>query len=173
MNRHLVPQRAGRQRGAAAIEFSLLFLIFFAVLYAIVGYGLALLIHQGLAQAAAEGARAAVRLDPMRFATQTNYQSAVTTLARDAVINAASWMPLKARNKIATCFSTTWNTGTRSIVTGGTSNLTITTRTLTVTVSYNGYASDPIIPALTLPGIGSVPRLPANLSGKASIQLQQ
>jgi hypothetical protein len=43
--------------------------------------------------------------------------------------------------------------------------------TLTVTVSYTGYTSNPPIPVLTFPVIGEVPRLPADLAGRAVIEL--
>lgn len=172
------PHRPGRlQRGAAALEFGLLFLLFFAVLYGIIGYAFMLLVQQGLTQAAAEGARAAVRLDPMRFATVAAYQSAAEALARDATVNALNWLPEPSRTRVqgkvlgAGGFVTSWATGTRSVPTGGTP-LSITTRTLTVTVSYPGYASDPLIPILSLPGFGPVPNVPTNLTARASIQLQ-
>jgi hypothetical protein len=45
------------------------------------------------------------------------------------------------------------------------------TNTLTVTVIYTGYTSNPLIPILTLPAIGQVPKLPANLAGRAVIEL--
>ena len=50
-----------RQQGAAAIEFSILFPIFFLLFYAIITYGLIFAAQQTLTLAAAEGARAAVR----------------------------------------------------------------------------------------------------------------
>lgn len=50
-----------RQRGAYAIEFALVFLMFFGLVYAIVCYGVALTLRVGLQHAAEEGARAALR----------------------------------------------------------------------------------------------------------------
>jgi Flp pilus assembly protein TadG len=115
------PRRGGRQRGAAALEFGLLFLIFFAVLYGIIGYSLVMLLQQGLTHAAAEGTRAAVRLDPMRFATVTAYQSAAEALARDAALNALNWLPEPSRSKVRSKvqgpggFVASWATGNRSV----------------------------------------------------------
>ena len=42
---------------------------------------------------------------------------------------------------------------------------------LNVTVSFPGYRDNPLIPTLTLPGIGDVPKLPQNLTGTASVTL--
>jgi hypothetical protein len=50
-----------KQQGAAAIEFAILFPIFFLIFYAIITYGLIFAAQQTLTLAAAEGARAAVR----------------------------------------------------------------------------------------------------------------
>jgi Flp pilus assembly protein TadG len=54
---------AGRsaQRGVYAIEFAFVFLLFFALLYAIIAYGVLLVMRVGLQNAAEEGARAALR----------------------------------------------------------------------------------------------------------------
>ncbi len=157
--------RRHRQRGAAAIEFGFVFLIFFSVLYGIVSYGLAQMIKQGLIHAAAEGARASVRLDQMRFSTDLNYKTAVNQLARDAVVQSISWLPQKAKDKVTANITTVWSSGSRVVTTGGASPLTVETKTLTVTVSYPGYDKDPLIPALFL-------ALPPNLVGTSSIQLQ-
>lgn len=176
MNMHWAPRTSSsrpRQRGAAALEFALLFMIFFAVLYAIIGYSLMLMVKHGFTQAASEAARAAVRIDQLAFSTLPNYQSAVNTVARNAAINALDWLPPKALAKVkaGSNISTTWATGTQVVTTGGTP-LTITTRTLTVTIRYLNYAGDPLLPSLTLGDLGSVPPLPRNLIGQSSIQLQ-
>ncbi|MGH8499010.1 MAG: TadE/TadG family type IV pilus assembly protein, partial [Methylococcales bacterium] len=55
------------QHGAAAIEFALLFIIFFAIFYGIVSYALPMLMIQAFHHAAAAGARAGVAVDPKAF----------------------------------------------------------------------------------------------------------
>ncbi|MDQ0606125.1 Flp pilus assembly protein TadG [Variovorax sp. W1I1] len=65
MNRaslHRSPNRF--QRGVYAIEFAFVFLIFFAVLYGIISYGVLLTFRMGLQNAAEDGARAALRYKP-------------------------------------------------------------------------------------------------------------
>lgn len=56
--------RFKNQSGAAAIEFAIVFPLFFLIFYAIITYGLIFAAQQTLTLAAAEGARAAVRYPP-------------------------------------------------------------------------------------------------------------
>jgi Flp pilus assembly protein TadG len=53
-------RRVHAQRGATAIEFALLFPLFFAILYAIITFSLIFVAQQNLTLAAEEGARAAL-----------------------------------------------------------------------------------------------------------------
>ena len=52
-------KRKYKKKGAAAIEFAIIFPIFFIIFYAVVTYGLIFAAQQTLTLAAAEGARAA------------------------------------------------------------------------------------------------------------------
>ncbi|MCY1539601.1 hypothetical protein D9M68_751960 [compost metagenome] len=73
------------QRGVYAIEFAMVFLIFFTLLYAVICYGMLLAFRLGLQNAAEDGARAALQ-----------YQSSVEerrTHARETAAAQASWMP--------------------------------------------------------------------------------
>lgn len=171
--------RPRHQQGAAALEFALVFVIFFAVLYGIVSYSMMMLLQQGLTQAAVEGARASIRLDPLSFTSSANYETAVDTLAKDAALKALAWLPTKARNKVTENGNvvTSWVNSSKPITTGRAVQ-TIITKTLTVTVRYPNYVADPLLPVLTLPGIGPVPAPPSDptaspdIVGKASLQLQ-
>ena len=51
---------AARQRGATAIEFALVFLPFFLILYGIVTYGLIFTVEQGMTSVAGQAARSAI-----------------------------------------------------------------------------------------------------------------
>ena len=53
-----------KQKGAAAIEFALVFVVFFAVFYGIVSYSLPLLLMQSFHHSTAEAVRRSVALDP-------------------------------------------------------------------------------------------------------------
>lgn len=147
---------ARRQRGAAAIEFALLFLLFFVLFYAIVAYSLAMLVMQGLTQAAEEGVRAAIAVDPLAYGNTAAYETAVGTTAQNRAAAALDWLPAKAHQQV---------------VGGGQIAAGVAGGVVTVTVTYPNYATNGLVPTLTLPLIGAVPRLPTNLVGKASLQI--
>lgn len=154
------PLRSSRQRGAAAIEFALLFVLFFVLFYAIVAYSLAMLLIQGLTQAAEEGVRAAIVVDPLAFGNSAAYTGKVESVVLERVGKELAWLPTKAK---------------QLVVDGGNINVAAsmigTERLITVTVTYPGYSTDGLIPTLKLPLIGAVPNLPTDLVGKASVQL--
>ena len=54
-------KRRRTQRGVYAVEFALVFLMFFALLYASLCFGLLFAFRAGLQNAAEDGARAALR----------------------------------------------------------------------------------------------------------------
>lgn len=53
-----------KQRGAVAIEFAVLFMVFFALLYAIIAYSIPFLLTLSFKQISADAARDAVRVSP-------------------------------------------------------------------------------------------------------------
>ena len=149
------------QKGAAGIEAALLFIIFFSIFYGTVSYALPMAMIQAFHHAAASGARAAVAVDPNEFANTTDYlENGVKPRVRTVVGSLLSWLPSTAKTAVL-----------------GASNQNIQidfdsgSDVVTVTVKYAGYTSNPLMPILTLPGIGDVPRLPTDLTGTASLQL--
>ena len=141
----------GKQKGAAAIEFALVFGIFFAVFYGLISYSLPLLMLQSFNQAAAEGVRQAMSVDPV--AAGTAYPTQVTTLAKTTAKNQLKWIPASFQ------FSD-------DLITAN-----YTGNTLTVTIKYPTNRLYSVFPALVLPVIGTVPNLPANLLVSSSLQL--
>ena len=141
----------GKQKGAAAIEFALVFGIFFAVFYGLISYSLPLLMLQSFNQAAAEGVRQAMSVDPV--AAGTAYPTQVTTLAKTTAKNQLKWIPASFQ------FSD-------DLITAN-----YTGNTLTVTIKYPTSRLYSVFPALVLPVIGTVPNLPANLLVSSSLQL--
>lgn len=146
----------GHQQGALALEFAPLFILFFGIFYAIVSYSLAILLQQAFTQAAAEGARAVVQVDPVAFKTEAAYMAAARTAARTRALDTLSWTSADVRTKVDTAAGI----AVERTAQGG----------ISVTVKYADYASAPVIPALTLPGLGQIPSLPTDLLGKAVIQ---
>ncbi|ROM58347.1 TadE/TadG family type IV pilus assembly protein [Pseudomonas canadensis] len=140
-----------KQKGAAAIEFALVFGIFFAVFYGLISYSLPLLMLQSFNQAAAEGVRQAMSVDPV--AAGTAYPTQVTTLAKTTAKNQLKWIPASFQ------FSD-------DLITAN-----YTGNTLTVTIKYPTSRLYSVFPALVLPVIGTVPNLPANLFASSSLQL--
>ncbi|AIB34561.1 MULTISPECIES: TadE/TadG family type IV pilus assembly protein [Pseudomonas] len=139
-----------KQKGAAAIEFALVFGIFFAVFYGLISYSLPLLLMQSFNQAAAEGVRQALSVDPV--AAGTAYSTQVKDRAKTTVINQLNWIP--SSFQFSSSFISTTYDGT----------------TLTVEITYPTTNLYSVFPALVVPGIGPVPNLPANLTARSSLK---
>lgn len=73
------------QRGAYAVEFALVFLIFFAVLYGIICYGILFAFRLGVQNAAEDGARAALRYQSTFEARRSHAE----TIATQSI----AWLP--------------------------------------------------------------------------------
>ncbi|MBA1429467.1 pilus assembly protein [Pseudomonas fluorescens] len=138
-----------KQKGTAAIEFAAVFVIFFAVFYGMVSYSLPLLLLQSFNQATAEAVRLSVGLDP----AMQGYSTAVQTTAKNAISERLSWLPDAYKFNAATQVSTTFVDGL-----------------LNVKISYPSANLHAVMPFIVLPGIGSVPQLPATLQAQSSLQ---
>ncbi len=146
------------QRGAVAIEFAGVFVLFFAVLYGLLGYCVPLLMLQSFNDAAASGARIAVSVNPQA----NDYNGALLQAVTNEVNTRLRWMP------------DAWHKGCYN---GAYLDQPVIERVngrdftrIQVCINYP-YAASPIVPLLTLPGIGTIPRLPDVLTGQASLLL--
>lgn len=139
-----------RQNGAAAIEFVLVFSIFFAVFYGLVTYSLPLLMLQSFNNAAAEAVRQSVAISP----SVSGYQALVTSQANAALSKQLQWIPA--------AFG--FNVGSDTVV-------TFDGKLLKVRINYPKSKLTQVLPVLKLPLIGEVPNLPTVLSAEASLQL--
>lgn len=137
-----------RQRGAVAIEFALVFSLLFGLFWAMVSYAFPLFLLQVMNRATAEAVRVAIKADPSTAAYATTVQS----LASTELTRQLSWLPTSFRSPLTTSIS-------------------ITSNILTVKLTYANYKTHPIVPVLTIPGIGQVPNIPADLTAQSSIQL--
>jgi Flp pilus assembly protein TadG len=130
MNTQRLRTRAHAQRGAYAVEFAMVFLISFSLLYGIISYGMLFAFRLGLQNAAEDGARAALRYQPTLPARATLAQTIATT--------SSSWMPATvtrsvsasvcevATNNCTTPTASTcaiWNTRCQMVVTVTATNL--------------------------------------------------
>jgi Flp pilus assembly protein TadG len=138
-----------RQRGSMAVEFAIIFPLFFYVFYAIVTYSLIFVAQQSLTLAAEEGARAALR-----------YQTGASTVAQSLALrstaacqtaqNLTNWL-----SSLAQCTATpaacTYNASLSCIQ---------------VTLNY-AYSTNPLVPTLPLLSLA----LPSALQANAMVQL--
>lgn len=147
--RRVQMRRTRAQRGATAIEFALVFPLFFMILYAIITFSLILVAQQNLTLAASEGARAAL-----------NWQS--NTSVDDALINRGKAACAAARLMTATLVQAQ-TTCTASPSYCGTDNAM---RCVSVQLSYD-YLTYPLVPILPLLGFA----VPGTLSSSATVQL--
>ncbi|MDH0305268.1 MULTISPECIES: pilus assembly protein [unclassified Pseudomonas] len=142
---------AGQQKGAVAIEFVAVFMVFFAVFYGLVSYALPMLMLQSFNQASSEAVRRCVAVDP----TSKTYELDLQGLARQVIGQQLSWMP----NALG------FNVITDTKVSLGADKV------LTVSIDYPRNRLNGVLPTLVLPVIGDVPKLPARLQAQASLQL--
>jgi Flp pilus assembly protein TadG len=149
---HVDKPFAHKQKGAAAIEFAAVFVIFFAVFYGLVSYSLPLLMMQSFNAAATEAVRRAVAIDP----SIVGYPAAVQKVATDTLTSQLAWMPTALAFNVSTDAKATYDTGTKQLL---------------VTITYPQSKLTNVLPTLVLPLIGQVPNLPTNLIASASLQL--
>ena len=138
-----------KQKGAAAIEFARVFVIFFTVLYGVLSYSLPLLLMQSFNNATAEAVRRSMAVDP----AAANYGSVVETLAKSVLSEKLTWVPAALKDSLAPAAS--YNDATKI---------------LTASVSLPAEALNSIMPVLKLGSI-TVPDLPANLMAQSSVKL--
>lgn len=138
-----------KQKGAAAIEFALVFIIFFGVFYGIISYSLPLLLMQSFNQSTAEAVRRSVALDP----ATPGYNAALIARATSELTTQTAWIPPALNFDTATDATVNFVDGL-----------------LTVRINYPTHKISAVIPFLTLPGIGQVPNLPATLTASSSLQ---
>lgn len=157
--------RQGRQgiRGAAAVEFALVFIPFFVIFYALASYALVFTLTQAMTQAAEEGARAAVAaLGPEDFPSQEAYLSNVRGQVRATVADTLSWLPAATRELVVGAEGA--NVAVEPVDVNGALGIE-------VEITYPDYSANPLVPLLTFPVFGAVPRVPENLVARAVVTL--
>lgn len=140
--------RTRAQRGATAIEFAMLFPLFFIILYAVITFSVIFVAQQNLTLAAEEGARAAL-----------NWQS--NTSLQTALVNRGNAACAAAKLMIATLVQTAQCTPTSAPCGPGNAM-----QCVNVLLTYN-YQANPLVPNLPLMNV----TLPSTLSSSATVQL--
>lgn len=145
-NRFFIRQQAGN----SAIEFAIVFPVFFIIFYAIVTYGLIMVAQQSITLAAEEGARAALRYAATDEARDTHAENAAIGTG-----SAAAWLADRLDfdgTLLASCPYTA-----------------DASRCYRVTVTYPDYRENPLIPLILGPLMGVV--VPDQLSSTAVVQI--
>ncbi len=146
-----------RQHGAVAIEFTAIFLLFFALVYGLISYSIPLLMLQSFNDAAAVGARAAIAVDP----SDAGYESLAEARARDELLARLDWMPAAWRANLQP-LCRQWpvrRLRQRHVADRG---------LRAVPVRRSGQGDHP---RAELPGIGAIPNLPQTLKASANLLL--
>ncbi|OZI39786.1 hypothetical protein CEK29_16595 [Bordetella genomosp. 5] len=150
--------RSGRlERGAYAVEFALVFMVFFLVAYGLLTWGLIFAAQQSINFAADEGARAAQRWQAIG-AWAPRAESAQAAAAVQA-----AWVSSMGgtATRVAVC-----GVSGRLSGTGNCSGIALAPDQIEVVVRYP-YGNAPLLP--TLPGMALV--MPNELSARASVRL--
>ncbi|WP_082985234.1 TadE/TadG family type IV pilus assembly protein [Orrella dioscoreae] len=152
----------GGQRGAYAVEFGLVFLAFFFVLYAVLTYGLIFTAQQALNIAAQDGARGALRWQQGDAAMVQRAR-----LAHALALDHAKWIRDMAGQegvRIAVC-------GNAGLLAGeGACGADLPARDeIEVRVSY-AYRQAPLVPDISLGLMGAL-FLPEQLAAQAKVRL--
>ena len=153
-----------RQSGASAVEFALLLPLLITLTYSMFVYSYVFVIFESINHAAQQGAEAAVAVDP---SPDAGYEARLTSYARTMAAASLSWLPdrLKAGSigpngsliEVVPCPEGGGGGGNcPDADVGG--------QAVAVTITFQ-LLSPAVLPVLTLPGIGTVPPLPASMKG--------
>ncbi len=165
MKRHLRAnqKRPHRQRGATAIEFSIVFALLFGTFWAILSYAMPFFLLQVMNRASAESARFAIRAESGFAVEQAAYEAKVVELAGEELARQLEWLPPSFRNPFEPYAQNA--VIATDLTTGG--------RYLIVRLAYVNYGSNPIIPVLRFPGVGSIPNIPGSLIAESRMRLSE
>jgi hypothetical protein len=162
--------RCRDERAAALVEFSIVFVLFAFICYALVAFGVAMNLKSNLTHAAAEGARTAVGAG---LCDVNDPDAAVAAACRDTKILAAKNETIESvagqGDKIKTVVEGLLepaNPANPNVVIAQCPNLAATAQCITVKIPYS-YGDNPIVPSA--PGLGVV--LPSTLNANAVVQL--
>jgi len=149
------------QSGAAAVEFVLVAIPLFFILYGLIAFGMMLALKQSVTSAAAEGARAVVGVvdDPATAGVDERVKK-----AQDTVANRLGWLGSKYQPSDLTVGW--YDSGTNSCSALAVGAPVPAPATICVKIAYP-YGSRPLIP--TAPGLGLI--TPSTLGSEARVQV--
>jgi Flp pilus assembly protein TadG len=147
-----------KQRGAAAVEFTLVFPLFFLLFYGLVTWGLILNLQDSMSYAAQVAARASIAADPQ----DPNHPAIMQELARTTAAEVLGWLPETWKARVL-----------------GESNQQVEVTLVTdggvdwvrVRIIWPNFRDDPMLPLMRFPGGVTLPPVPDQLLGEAVIRL--
>ena len=174
MRRHTPANAMRRQRGVYALEWAIIFPVFFLLLYGVISYGLTMLVRESMQHAAEEGARAALRY-PVGIATPNwshRYTAALGAMQRNMNWLPSAIRPNGANVKFTVCpLSATESAACTQDTPLNPAQTCDERAPCLVLVSYSiaNYQDHAIAPGI--PGLGLV--LPLTLSAHASLLIDR
>lgn len=150
--------KPSRQRGAIAIEFALVFGLFVALLYAIVGYGMVFMLVQSFTWASEDSLRAAIAVDCKGLSTTNCVNTRIRPAVQAQAVASLNWLPANVQTTVL---------GTA----GAKVEVTCDTTTCEAVIRYPSYDTNPMLPIIDLPLVGKVPRVPRDLVGRARLRI--
>jgi len=147
-----------RQGGAAAVEFALIFPLFFFLFYGLVTWGLLLNLQDSMSYATQVAARASIAADPQ----DPDHPAIVQELARTNVAMVLSWLPESWKERV---------------LGEANQNVQVTLSTeggvdwVRVRVTWPDFRNDPMLPLMRLPGGMTLPPVPEQLTAEAVMRL--
>ncbi|PIF39209.1 LOW QUALITY PROTEIN: TadE-like protein [Delftia sp. 60] len=151
-----------RQRGVYALEWAIIFPVFFALLYACISYGLAFLVRESMQAAAEDAARATLRYQTSR--------SARLDAARSLVQQRLDWLPADLRPTAGSIDVRICRLQNSELCSATLTCGVLVAERCMVRVGFTiPYGTSPIAPAL--PGFGLV--MPTTLTASANIMVDR
>lgn len=135
-----------RQRGAAIVEFALVMILLFTLVFGIIGFGVVMSFKQTLTHAAAEAARRAATTQDDPLTTSIDERLSVANTAIDEF---EGWGRTCADMQVCTVTIHDCNLAAAPL---NANNTAATPDCITATLVYD-YAGDPIVPNLPFVGI--------------------
>ncbi len=147
------------QRGAAALEFALVFPLLFVLFYSIVVYAYLFVLQESLSYAAQESAAAAIAVSPLQAGP--DYDALVTQRVRSRASEVLGWLPERQRGRVL-------GTGGERVSVNFRPDPATGASLVDVGLVFD---ADGLFPRFALPLIGKLPPMPEELvaSGSALI----
>jgi Flp pilus assembly protein TadG len=146
------------QKGAALIEFALVFTLLWAVFWSMACYVVPLLILQSMHRATAEGAQ---------VGAMTTSNVLRISQAKEAALQGMNWVPAMWRVSMSAEGTEAKTNAECPLDENG--HLTACVLVVKLTMNYADNA--PLKPIINLPKIGTIPKLPTTLSSTSEVLL--